>query len=144
MLFFCCTARTTDTRTGNCLHWTAENHSHSQIFRYGRSIFCLPDLPEFSDFFDLCLHRVSVVRAAQHHNFFSGIGDFDVFLLKQSTPLLICTWFFLKSLIYELDFWTGFFLSISNWICAGYKGSKNQIWNRQKIKFKNQFCELEF
>ena len=24
-------------------------HSHSQISRYGRSIFCLPDLPEFSD-----------------------------------------------------------------------------------------------
>ena len=25
-------------------------HSHSQIFRYGRGIFCLP---QFSDFFDL-------------------------------------------------------------------------------------------
>ena len=29
-------------------------HSHSQIFRYGRSIFCLPHRPKFSDFFDLC------------------------------------------------------------------------------------------
>ena len=38
-------------------------HSHSQIFRYGRSIFCLPHRPKFSDFFDLCLHWVSVVRA---------------------------------------------------------------------------------
>ena len=37
-------------------------HSHSQIFRYGRSIFCLPLRPNFSDIFDLCLHRVSVVR----------------------------------------------------------------------------------
>ena len=37
-------------------------HSHSQIFRYGRSIFCLPHRPKFSDFFDLCLHWVSVVR----------------------------------------------------------------------------------
>ena len=37
-------------------------HSHSQIFRYGRSIFCLPHQPKFSDFFDLCFHRVSVVR----------------------------------------------------------------------------------
>ena len=37
-------------------------HSHSQIYRYGRSIFCLPQRPEFSDIFDLCLHWVSVVR----------------------------------------------------------------------------------
>ena len=37
-------------------------HSHSQIFRYGRSIFCLPHRPNFSDIFDLCLHWVSVVR----------------------------------------------------------------------------------
>ena len=37
--------------------------SQSQIFRYGRSIFCLPHRPNFSDIFDLCLHWVSVVRA---------------------------------------------------------------------------------
>ena len=37
-------------------------YSHSQIFRYGRSIFCLPHRPKFSDFFELCLHWVSVVR----------------------------------------------------------------------------------
>ena len=35
--------------------------SQSQTFRYGRSIFCLPLRPKFSDFFDLCLHWVSVV-----------------------------------------------------------------------------------
>ena len=35
--------------------------SQSQIFRYGRNIFCLPHRPRFSDFFDLCLHWVSVV-----------------------------------------------------------------------------------
>ena len=35
-------------------------HSHAQIFRYGRSIFCLPHQPNFSDIFDLCLHWVSV------------------------------------------------------------------------------------
>ena len=35
--------------------------SHSQIFRYGRSIFFLPHQPYFSDIFDLCLHWVSVV-----------------------------------------------------------------------------------
>ena len=39
-------------------------HSHSQIFRYGRSIFCLPHRPHFSDIFDLCLLWVSVVRAS--------------------------------------------------------------------------------
>ena len=37
-------------------------HSHSQIFRYCRSIFCLLHRPNFSDIFDLCLHWVSVVR----------------------------------------------------------------------------------
>ena len=38
---------------------------HSQIFRYGRSIFCLPHWPNFSDIFDLCLHWVSVVCAEE-------------------------------------------------------------------------------
>ena len=37
------------------------------------------------------------------------------------------------NLIFELDFF-----SISNWIFTGYTGSKNQVWNRQKINFKNQ------
>ena len=36
--------------------------SQSQIFRYGRSIFCLPHRPKISDFFDLCLRWVFVVR----------------------------------------------------------------------------------
>ena len=40
-------------------------HSHSQIFRYGRSIFCLPHQPNFSDIFDLCLHWVSIVRGCR-------------------------------------------------------------------------------
>ena len=37
-----------------------------QIFRYGRSIFCVPHRPNFSDIFDLCLHWVSVVRGSGH------------------------------------------------------------------------------
>ena len=37
--------------------------SQSKNFRYGRSKFCLPHQPKVSDFFDLCLHWVSVVRA---------------------------------------------------------------------------------
>ena len=40
--------------------------SQSQIFRYGRSIFCLPHRPNFSDIFDLCLHWVSVVCVYCH------------------------------------------------------------------------------
>ena len=55
-------------------------HSHSQVFRYGRSIFCLPHQPNFSDIFDFCLHWVSVVRdwswyisrCGTHTNFFSS------------------------------------------------------------------------
>ena len=42
--------------------FTARPKIKSQIFRYSRSIFCLPHRPKFSDFFDLCLHLVSVVR----------------------------------------------------------------------------------
>ena len=41
-------------------------HSHSQIIRYGGSIFCLPHRPIFSDILDLCLHWVSVVRDPRH------------------------------------------------------------------------------
>ena len=40
--------------------------SQSQIFRYGQSLFCLPQRPKISDFFDLCLHWVSVVRGIDH------------------------------------------------------------------------------
>ena len=39
--------------------------SQSQSFRYGRSIFCLPHWPKFSDFFALFLHQVSAVRALE-------------------------------------------------------------------------------
>ena len=35
-------------------------NSHSQIFRYGQSIFCLPHRPKFSDLFDLCFHLPGV------------------------------------------------------------------------------------
>jgi hypothetical protein len=40
--------------------------SQSQIFRYGRSIFCLPHWTNFSDIFYLCLHWVSVVRGLKY------------------------------------------------------------------------------
>ena len=50
-------------REEKSLHCTAENSLPlSQIFRYGQSIFCLPHWPNFSDYFDLCLHWVSVEK----------------------------------------------------------------------------------
>ena len=50
------------TNYGNSLHWRPKIHSHSKIFRYGQSIFCLPHHPDISDIFDLCLHWVSVIH----------------------------------------------------------------------------------
>ena len=47
--------------------FTARPKIQSQIFRYGQSIFCLPHRPNFSDIFDLCLHRVSVVGDLKCH-----------------------------------------------------------------------------
>ena len=75
-------AQTTDARSVNHLHWTArpEINSQSQISRYGLSIFCLPHRPEFTDFFDLCLHWVSVVREAYHRS--SIIFQKSVYLIK--------------------------------------------------------------
>jgi hypothetical protein len=46
-----------------------ELHSHSQIFWYGQSIFCLPHWPNFSDIFDSRLHWGSVVREKYVANF---------------------------------------------------------------------------
>ena len=43
--------------------------SQPQIYRYGRSIFCLPHRPKISGFFDLCLHWVSVVRVMTNTGF---------------------------------------------------------------------------
>ena len=48
--------------------------SQSQIFRYGRSIFCLPHRPNFSDIFDLCLHWVSVVRENCYSNQYGDLN----------------------------------------------------------------------
>ena len=62
-------------------------HSHSQIFRYGGSIFCLPHRPIFSDILDLCLHWVSVVR--------------DKYLPIMGRPcLLLKFWLWLVRIVY--------------------------------------------
>ena len=56
-----------------------------------------------------------------------------------SNPLSICSWFLETfNLILNL-----IFLSTWNLIFEGYTGSKNQVWNRQKIKFKNQFPDIQ-
>ena len=39
------------------VHCMAENPIPIPIFMYGRSIFFLPHRPNFSDIFDLCLHK---------------------------------------------------------------------------------------
>ena len=53
--------------------------SQSQIFRYSRSIFCLPHWPNFSNIFDLYLHWVSVVRVLYEHKIcMQNAAFFDV------------------------------------------------------------------
>ena len=44
----------------------------------------------------------------------------------------------MKSVFYEIDF-----LSILNLVFTACVACKNQVQNRQKIKFKNQFREIE-
>ena len=51
-----------------------EIKSQSQIFRYGRSIFCLPNRSKFSDFFYLCLHWVSVVRGDSQSGIYANFA----------------------------------------------------------------------
>ena len=58
--------------------------SQSQIIRYGRSIFCRPQRPKISDFFDLCLRWVSVVRDASD---IIELSDFR----RDTLRLSICT-----------------------------------------------------
>ena len=57
--------------------------------------------------------------------------------MNLSNPLLICTWF-LKNQVVKSSSTSWIFSlqkSISNLIFAGYTGSKNPVWNRQKIQF---------
>ena len=82
-----------------------------QIFRYGQRIFCLPHRPKFSDFFDLCLHWVSVVRASIcTANFLQQLSYMKTF----SSKLLLSRWFvtflyssswnFLQNSMYSKEF----------------------------------------
>ena len=68
-------------------------HSNSQIFRYSRSIFCLPHRPKFSGFFDLCLHWVYLIfihkdfTRFQNQSFWSGSQVVLHLLLSRSWML---------------------------------------------------------
>ena len=71
-------------------------NSHSQIFRCGRSIFCLPHPPKFSDFFNLCLHWVSIVCDMDNLLFIHSFGSlakvsfaasFDKIIISSRLPL---------------------------------------------------------
>ena len=68
-------------------------HSHSQIFRYGGSMFCLPHRPIFSDILDLCLHWVSVVRGlnidTMHYTSEHKQRSWDVYFEKKITTNII-------------------------------------------------------
>ena len=63
--------------------------------------FCLPDLPKFSDFFDLCLHWVSVVRGFKYWTSYLYIA-----LICLSSPRIkiFNPFLFLKKLCNSFDF----------------------------------------
>ena len=92
--------------------------------------------------------EVRICRKLQHpnivrlHDSIQGMVWF-----KQTFPFTYLSVLdFLESLFHEIDFWTWFlnlifeldFLSISNLISTACVACKNQVQNRQKIKFKNQ------
>ena len=66
-------------------------NSQSKIYRYGQSTFCLPHRPKISEFFDLCLHWVSVVR--DWEQFFKGLTGCLNNLLLDPFTTLICSLF---------------------------------------------------
>ena len=73
----CCNGQTHELRTPREeIAFTAwpKIQSKSQIFKYSRSIFCVPHRPNFSDIFNLYLHWVSVVCGQIYvESFFSKI-----------------------------------------------------------------------
>ena len=90
-------------------------HSHSQIFRYGRSIFCLPHRPNFSDIFDLCLHWLSVVREHAYSRMQNAPNICSFFLplfWVQLSNLFHC-WFMNKSSSFG-PLWAGWLPLVAN------------------------------
>ena len=60
-------------------------HSHSQIFKYGQSIFFLSHRPNFLNIFDLCLRWVSVVRGHDQWRWFTIITLGDLWFFRFCT-----------------------------------------------------------
>ena len=93
-------------------------HFHSQIFRYGQSLFCLPHRPKFSDFFDLCLHWVSVVRVLAHLQVwkisFKHCG-INMRMLHQNSisPFVLFFFAIFWSAQFSVNFWTLFYKRLS-------------------------------
>ena len=96
-------------------------NSQSQIFMYGRSIFCLPHQPKF---FDLCLHWVLVVRGLiirkdctpMLTKILHGLSFLKTLLLKGWSR----NWFHEKSSADVRTLFTGFSLEYYwEWWCGG-------------------------
>ena len=101
-------------------------HSHSQIFSYGQSIFCLPNRPNFSDIFDLCLHWLSVVCGPIGvGTFFRTIGVDNIlpgifatsFHLLLSIIFLLITSYALRRFSIQFPYCSlrGYTFTIANW-----------------------------
>ena len=102
-------------------------HSHSQIFRYGRSIFCLPHRPIFSDIFDLCLHWVSVVRDSNRIYIFNFSAHVKKSLLMKFSFIIFVPLFLTQKWMHE---WIDKFLRKDfNSLCrASLRLELNQSW----------------
>jgi len=66
--------------------------SQSQIYRYSRSIFCLPHRPKISAFFDLCLHWVSLVRSLEDNQDYSHTSSSSLCLPREDIIFCIVAW----------------------------------------------------
>ena len=109
-------------------------HSHSQIFRYGQSIFCLPLRPNFSDIFDLCLHWMSVVRDNMYVHVYSH-------LIKCNVKCRMCKhfWIVVKCFSFRKKYYS------NNEQNCKYKyigNQKNQDQNKQCLFLHLPSCIL--
>ena len=123
-------ARTMDGQGGNSLRCTAKNSLALPNFKYGWCIFCLPHRTNFSDIFELCLHRVSVFREnkkysmaenwwsmAKYHLFTKG----SAFRLLYFAVLILSLFWAYSELIFSLV-WACFELILKT--KKGFNGRK--------------------
>ena len=111
------------------VHWV--QYSEKQVFFFLlilQDLHVLPSLPLFAQI--SCLKTNNLwIRVRSRFEFQIGHSNQNT-----TFTLLICTWFLknrvCKIKLDELGSW-----SISNLNFAGYTGSKNQVWNRPKIRY---------